>query len=213
MATQNDSDSNTVPSQFQIFPYGLLNLHGDKSVQIDEATMERLVDRFNARELDMVIDYEHQTEGGQFASPSGLAPAAGWIKKLINRGKEGLWAVVEWTEMAKKHIANKEYRYFSPVFYQSKEDGSVVELLRLALTNAPRFNGLRPLTAKVGVGPEYEQHAKIFAMCGVTEADVAKYSYRWSAPVFNESQDEVQARINRMCGVDDEMWRKYGPKE
>ena len=207
MAAQNDSVNNVVPSQFQIFAYGAIELHQGKSIQMDEATMDRLVDRFNARSLDMVIDYEHQTEG------TDIAPAAGWIKRLINRGKDGLWAVVEWTERAKNHIANKEYRYFSPVFYVSKKDGSITELLRLALTNAPLINRLRPIMAKAGTDPEYEQHAKIFAMCGVTEADVAKYSCRWSPPVSTESPDDAQARINRLCGVSDEAWRKYGPKQ
>ena len=206
MATQNDSASNNVPSQFQIFPYGTIELHLDRTIKMDEATMARLVDHFNARGLDMVIDYEHQTEG------TGIAPAAGWIKRLINRGKDGLWAVVEWTERAKNHIASKEYRYFSPVFYVSKKDGSVAELLRLALTNAPRVNRLRPIMAKDGMNPDYEQHAKIFAMCGVTEADVAKYSCRWSPPVSTENPDEAQARINRLCGVSHETWVKYGPK-
>ncbi|MGB9626589.1 MAG: phage protease, partial [Phycisphaerae bacterium] len=31
----------------------------------------------------MPIDYEHQTLGGGYASPTGQAPAAGWIKRLF----------------------------------------------------------------------------------------------------------------------------------
>jgi phage I-like protein len=90
----------------------------------------------------MVIDYEHQTEEGT------EAPAAGWIKKLINRGAEGLWAVVEWTDRAREYLARREYRYFSPVFWLSKGTRKLFEVDRAALTNAPRLNRIRPIVAK-----------------------------------------------------------------
>ena len=62
----------------------------------------------------MVVDYEHQTLSDR------EAPAAGWIKKidgLAIKAKDGLWAIAEWTEKARQYIQNKEYRYFSPVFW------------------------------------------------------------------------------------------------
>ena len=44
----------------------------------------------NSDKLDLVIDYEHQT---LFADKNGApAPAAGWIKQLINKGKDGYGA-------------------------------------------------------------------------------------------------------------------------
>jgi phage I-like protein len=36
---------------------------------------------------------------------------------------------VEWTEKARKYLANGEYRYFSPVFYARKGDRKVMKIL------------------------------------------------------------------------------------
>ncbi len=134
----------TVPVEFQIFPAGKVSIEGDEPFLVDDAAMDQVTERFKARGLDMVIDYEHQTEEG---TP---APAAGWIKALENRGKDGLWAKVEWTEKAREYLANREYRYFSPVFLISRTERRLLELLRVALTNAPRLNRIRPIVAKSG---------------------------------------------------------------
>ena len=138
-----------VPSEFQIFPYGQVHILGSAPFTVDDAAMNGVIQQFRARGLDMVIDYEHQTEGGQYSSPDGKAPAAGWIKSLENRGRDGLWAKVDWTATAAAYLANREYRYFSPTFIVSKEDGRrLISLLRVALTNAPRIDGIQPIVAK-----------------------------------------------------------------
>ncbi len=135
-------EEDPVPEEFQVFPYGTVEIEGSGPFLVDASAMERVVERFAARGLDMVIDYEHQTEGG------AQAPAAGWIKRLENRGKAGLWAVVEWTGRAREYLASREYRYYSPVFLISGRDKRLAELLRVALTNAPRLNWIRPIVAK-----------------------------------------------------------------
>ncbi|NSW85496.1 MAG: phage protease [Syntrophobacteraceae bacterium] len=131
-----------VPGEFQVFPSGRVEICGDEPFLVDDEALNRVIQRFESRGLDMVIDYEHQTEEGI------RAPAAGWIKKLVNRGGLGLWAVVHWTEQAKKYLESREYRYYSPVFLVSKKDRRLDELLRVALTNAPRLNRIRPIVAK-----------------------------------------------------------------
>lgn len=132
----------SVPDAFQVFPYGLVEIEGAESFLVDADAMNGVIERFNARGLDMVIDYEHQTEEGT------EAPAAGWIKTLENRGENGLWASVEWTARAREYLEKKEYRYFSPVFLVSKSGRKLSELLRVALTNAPRLNWIKPIVAK-----------------------------------------------------------------
>ncbi len=136
------------PGEFQVFPLGRVEMEGGEAFVVDREGVGEVMRRFDARGIDMVIDYEHQTEGGSWSGPEGKAPAAGWIKQLVDRGEDGLWAVVEWTERAKAHLASREYRYYSPVFLTSGKEGRLVELLRVALTNAPRMNRIRPVVAK-----------------------------------------------------------------
>ena len=111
---------------------------------VDQEALAQIVAAWRERGNDLVIDYEHQTLDG------GPAPAAGWIKALEARD-DGLWARVEWTEKAQEFIANREYRYFSPVVVLDEQQRPM-ELLHAALTNVPAINNLTPLSAKYGEG-------------------------------------------------------------
>ncbi len=129
------------PAEIQVIPYG--EHETDKgSFVLDEAGMAGIVADFESRQNDMAIDYEHQTLSG------GEAPAAGWIKKLVGKGSEGVWALVEWTPRAKEYLKNREYRYLSPVFLKRISDGHVVRLLGAGLPNSPAIDGMVPLVNK-----------------------------------------------------------------
>lgn len=123
---------------------------------IDAEVAARVI-AFNAsREIDLVIDYEHQTlhkeKNGQ------PAPAAGWFSgaDLIWRDGEGLFAKVDLTQRAQDHIAAKEYKYLSPVFYYKKGTGEILGLHSAALTNTPNIDGMAEL-AIAAASAELEQ--------------------------------------------------------
>lgn len=149
------------PAQFQLLPYGRIEIEGEEDAFVDDESMGAVIAEFDRRGNDMVIDYEHQTLKGV------QAPAAGWIKKLVNKGKEGLWVVVEWTEQAKEYLTKKEYRYFSPVFWVAKATRQVVKIENVALTNFPRVNNLQPIIAKMGeeyVAPNKQTKKEVTGM-------------------------------------------------
>lgn len=131
------------PAEFQVLPEGKIDIKGHPPAFLDEGSAAEIIADFKARGNDMVVDYEHQS------MENGQAPAAGWIKELIWKGKEGLWAAVDWTQRAKDYLAAKEYRYFSPVMLVRKSDRKVATLINVALTNNPAINNLTPLMAKV----------------------------------------------------------------
>lgn len=138
----------SVPSSLRIFPMGTVAMKDGDTYLCDAESMREIVDRFRKRGIDLVIDYEHQTEGGDYSSPDGTAPAAGWVKDLEDRGPDGLWASVQWNDRALKLLEAREYRYFSPVFLYEKQTGKIVELMSIALTNTPRTIGIPPIVAK-----------------------------------------------------------------
>ncbi len=90
-----------VAAEVQLIPYGRFSgRDGRRFSMLDadrviENTLRRFHPNTATNTLDLVVDYEHQTflsdKNGQ------PAPAGGWIKRLINKGDEGLWGVVEWT--------------------------------------------------------------------------------------------------------------------
>lgn len=69
---------------------------------------------------ELLVDYEHNT---YLAAATGSKAAAGWITSVIDKGAEGLWGVVKWTANAARAIAEKEYRYMSPVLTGPFENG------------------------------------------------------------------------------------------
>jgi len=106
--------------------------------EMNEETYTQMVENFQRLALDIVVDYEHQTLYGD------KAPAAGWIKQPDSLKVEGgeLFALIEWTDTAKEHIKNKEYKYLSPTFKPDTIDpktGANIgwSLHSVALTNTP----------------------------------------------------------------------------
>lgn len=83
----------------------------------------------------ILYDYEHN-------SLYGDTRAAGWIVELVYVAGRGLFGRVEWTPRGTKEIADKEFRYSSPLFYFDPKTGAVTELLSVALTNNPALGDL-----------------------------------------------------------------------
>jgi phage I-like protein len=90
----------------------------------------------------LVIDINHATD---VAAPAGGAsPAQGWIEELQHRA-DGLYGRVSWTEAGKAALADRAYRFISPVIVAAKSTGKVVAVLRASLTNNPNLRGLTPV--------------------------------------------------------------------
>jgi hypothetical protein len=193
-----------IPSCFQFLPFGRIEIERGAWAVLDEESMSLIEQDFARRGNDMVIDYEHQTLNGE------KAPAAGWIKKFINKGREGLWAVVEWTERAKQYLLNREYRYYSPVVMIRREDQKIVQVINAALTNAPRINRLKPLVAKRDVVVFIDEtQRRINKMMGITDEAYMRFAKIEQEEIPRESPEELQKRINKMMGISDEVFLKY----
>lgn len=74
---------------------------------------------------------DHAVDTGQ---PS---PARGWVMEMQARD-DGLWGRVEWTGSGTALMNDKAYAGLSPVF-EHAADGTVLRVLRAALTNTPNL--------------------------------------------------------------------------
>lgn len=128
--------------------------HNNGSFKVSEEDLNSMIKYFNEKKIDLVIDYEHQSLKNE------KAPAAGWIKELyLENGS--LMAKADFNKEAKNYIANKQYRYLSPVFEFNTKDNKSGEFVRaklhsVALTNTPFIDELGELIAnknKVGCNP------------------------------------------------------------
>jgi len=134
----------TVPQRILLAPWGNVE-SSNGSFVVDEESARLAVQAFEEHGTDLPIDYEHQTLGGVYASPSGQAPAAGWIKRIFAESGVGLLAEIEWTDQARQRLTDKEYRYLSPVAIIRKTDRKLVAIHSAALTNKPAIVGMQPI--------------------------------------------------------------------
>lgn len=152
-------DVGGAPARILVSPWGRVETTKGAYI-LDEQAAHDVIAAFQAQGVTLVIDREHHTMGGQYASPDGLALAAGWIKSLEavpprygGDPRAGLFACVEWTDRARQWLINKEYRYLSPVMARCETDDRAMRLHSAGLTNRPATVGARPLVASDTRGP------------------------------------------------------------
>lgn len=138
-----------VPVRVLIAPWGEVTSANGTFV-VDELAGAAVLEAFHEHGTDIPVDYEHQSLGGAYASPTGQAPAAGWIRGLLvcrpgEDDEPGLYADVEWTQGGRERLAAREYRYLSPVVMVRKSDRRVQALHSVALTNKPAIAGMKPI--------------------------------------------------------------------
>lgn len=124
-----------IPKRIQLLPKGSEIYGKDGRVWKVEDPYE-LARRSNEYMPLHCIDENHATD--LKAGNGGAAPAFGWFSNITVEVTGGLWADVEWTERGIAALKSKDYRYLSPVF-SVKNDGSVLVILRAALTNTPNL--------------------------------------------------------------------------
>ncbi len=146
-------DSEKALARILIAPWGEVESTRGNFV-IDQEAVAATIEQFRQHGTDLPIDFEHQTLGGPYSSPDGLAPAAGWIKNLIGVESVGLMAEVEWTELGREHLRRRQYRYLSPVAMVRKSDRRMTGLHSAALTNKPAIVGMEAIVNRVTVDAE-----------------------------------------------------------
>jgi phage I-like protein len=152
-----------VPGRVVLAPWG--RVESQKGVFfVDEESAEMVVRAFLEHATDLPIDYEHQTLGGEFASPDGRAPAAGWIKSLSAEPGVGIVGHIEWTPQGREMLASREYRYLSPVALIRKSDRKLVGIHSAALTNKPAIVAMEAIVNRTTV-PDDGTQDEAATMC------------------------------------------------
>lgn len=128
----------SVPTEIELIQPGaeLVGRDGRSWINDDPAGV---VAALQARGVDLVIDYDHATE---IKAPNGdEAPAAGWVKvdALEIRAGGAIWGPVNWTPRGQAAVANREWRYLSPVLIFQRSTGRIVSLSSIGLVNKPNL--------------------------------------------------------------------------
>ncbi len=191
-----------VPTRVLIVPWGeVRSLSG--SFVVDDAAAEAAVTAFREHGADLPVDYEHQTLGGAYASPSGQAPAAGWIRELniVRPGGDaapGLYGEISWTPEGLARLRGREYRYLSPVALVRREDRRLTALHSVALTNKPAIVGMTPVVNRAATealgGGESDPAAELRQLLGLPTAASTEALLAGAAARIRAFEEERAAR-------------------
>lgn len=180
----------TLPGQqtVRLAPDGETKSRNGRFIVDAQAAADIIAD-YEAHKTPIVIDFEHQTLGGEFSSPDGKAPAAGWVRKLWHEAGRGLLGLVEWNDKAREMIRAGEYRFLSPVLVVDKATRRATALHSAALTNKPAIPGMERLAAKEGdatTGPD----------AGSTDAP--------ATALVPHKDTEIAVAVRTQLGLDDD---------
>lgn len=136
------SFSDSEPTWIQALPLGTYEHPEYGKIEVTPEKIQQFAANVaaNVRGQDLDIDYDHK---------AAEKVAAGWVKAADARS-DGLWLQIDWTQRARKHLGDKEYRYFSPEFideWKHPATGVVHKnvLFGGALTNRPFLKGILPI--------------------------------------------------------------------
>ena len=164
---------------------------------VDAESFDLMQKAFFDHGTDLPIDYEHQSLGGKWSSPTGKAPAAGWIKALRYQPGTGIFASVAWTDEAKKEIRTGAYKYLSPVVVMRKSDRKVVELHSAALTNKPAIEHMAKVAAKADAAGETEMQNLKDLRAALAAAGVALDDAADDDAVLTAAKAYVEASVKK----------------
>ena len=109
--------------------------------ELDEESLKKLADKLNASGREILVDRDHAS------SKPGLdrdTSAQGWASEFEVREGQGLFGKVKWSDIGKKLVENRVFRWLSPVF-KLGSDKKPVDMQAIALTNTPSQILLKPV--------------------------------------------------------------------
>lgn len=125
------------------------------------------------------IDFDHRS----FRPPVDTR-AAGWITALMVQG-DRIMASVEWTDAGRAALADRSYRFLSPVFKTDKLTRQVMLIEGAGLVNTPALPQLRQLAFKE---IDMDPFEKIAGMLGLPADDPDAVETRINALINGETQ-------------------------
>ena len=100
---------------------------------LTEESLKKLAETHKGNEI--LVDEDHQSEVG------GKTEAKGWLSNLFVKDGVGLFGKIKWTDIGRKLIENRVFRWLSPAWLLDKDTKEPVKMTSVALTNKPSQAG------------------------------------------------------------------------
>lgn len=162
-----------------------------------EEALEKIAEKHKDDEI--LVDADHESERG------GSTEAKGWLSKLRFVPGKGLFGRVRWTDIGRRLIENRVFRWLSPSFWIDGDTKTPVEMTSVALTNKPAQAGqIKPIVNSAPVeiaNTETETEKDILAMSKeeleklVADVVAAKLAEAEKAEAVEEVKEEVVEEV------------------
>ena len=84
---------------------------------------------------EILVDADHESE------TSSKTEAKGWLSGLKYVPGKGLFGRIKWTDLGRKLVENRVFRWLSPSWYLNKDTKEPTQMTSVALTNKPSQAG------------------------------------------------------------------------
>ena len=124
-------------SEVQITTIGTVIGTGADGEPVEQNLTENALQALAEKHKDdeILVDVDHSSETG------GSTEAKGWLSKLKFIPGKGLWGTIKWTDIGRKLVENRVFRWLSPSWYLNKDTKEPTQMTSVALTNKPSQAG------------------------------------------------------------------------
>ena len=181
---------------------------------LTEQSLMALADKHKDEEL--LVDQDHESE------MFGKTEAKGWLSGLKFIPGVGLFGKIKWTDIGRKLIENRVFRWLSPSWILNKDTKEPINMTSVALTNKPSQAGrIEPIVNSAPVElsetkPNMEEVemtiTKEELVSLIKETVVAMNSEpKTEQPVINEkpkaecAEETTEEKVDNECGKTDEV--------
>ena len=149
------------------------------------------------KDEEILVDQDHESEIG------GKTEAKGWLSGLKFIPGLGLFGKIKWTDIGRKLIENRVFRWLSPSWYLNKDTKEPVNITSVALTNKPSQAGrIEPIVNSAPVElSETKPNMEEIEMT-ITKEELVSLIKETVASMNSEQKTDTQEMQNAECACD-----------
>ena len=162
---------------------------------LTEQSLMALADKHKDEEL--LVDQDHESE------TVGKTEAKGWLSGLKFIPGVGLFGKIRWTDIGRKLIENRVFRWLSPSWVLNKDTKEPINMTSVALTNKPSQAGrIEPIVNSAPVElSETKPNMEELEMT-ITKEELVSLIKETVASMKSEQKADTQEMQNAECACD-----------
>ena len=162
---------------------------------LTEQSLMALADKHKDEEL--LVDQDHESE------TVGKTEAKGWLSGLKFIPGVGLFGKIRWTDIGRKLIENRVFRWLSPSWVLNKDTKEPINMTSVALTNKPSQAGrIEPIVNSAPVELSETNPIKEELEMTITKEELVSLIKETVASMKSEQKTDTQEMKNADCSCD-----------